>query len=360
MTAPANRDLGGPFGLSLALHGLLILLFVIGIGGTHLPLTPTQPDIVQAHIVDELPRQDKAAVARARRAEVREPSGERNEPDAAAAVAQRVREQAALREAELEREREARKREQREQAEQQSAAKAAAQARAAEEARVRAEADARDAALKAEARRKAEADARAERAAQARADADREAREKAEAEARQKADQAAKLKARQEAEAAKARAERQSQERAAKEAQARAEQEARAKAEAKRQADQERLAQVERERELKEQLEAEQTDAKLRVAIDDAARRWLSSRIEPRVQGRWLRPPSAADGMTCIIAVRTTAAGQVIAAQVTKSSGDPAFDRSAEAAVRKASPLPMPPDPKVAQEFLSFSLKFKP
>ena len=358
MTAPANRDLGGPFGLSLALHGLLILLFVIGIGGTHLPLTPTQPDIVRAHIVDELPRQEKAAVARAWRAEGRESSGERNEPDAAAAVAQRVREQAALREAEIEREREARKREQREQAEQQSAAKAAAQARAAEEARVRAEADAKDAALKAEARRKADADARAQRAAQARADADREARELAEAEARQKADQAARLKARQEADAAKARAERQAQERAAKEAQARAEQEA--KAEAKRRAEQERLAQVERERELKEQLEAEQTDAKLRVAIDDAARRWLSSRIEPRVQGRWLRPPSAADGMTCIIAIRTSAAGQVIAAQVTRSSGDPAFDRSAEAAVRKASPLPMPPDPKVAQEFLSFSLKFKP
>jgi colicin import membrane protein len=64
--------------------------------------------------------------------------------------------------------------------------------------------------------------------------------------------------------------------------------------------------------------------------------------------------------MTCIIAIRTAPNGQVIAAQVTKSSGDPAFDRSAEAAVRKASPLPMPPDPKVAAKFFSFSLRFKP
>ena len=52
--------------------------------------------------------------------------------------------------------------------------------------------------------------------------------------------------------------------------------------------------------------------------------------------------------------------GDVTSVQVIKSSGDTAFDRSAEAAVYKASPLPMPDDPRVAQQLRSFTFTFKP
>jgi colicin import membrane protein len=36
------------------------------------------------------------------------------------------------------------------------------------------------------------------------------------------------------------------------------------------------------------------------------------------------------------------------------------FDRSAEVAIRKASPLPMPEDDNIAKEFRSFTLTFNP
>ena len=103
-----------------------------------------------------------------------------------------------------------------------------------------------------------------------------------------------------------------------------------------------------------------QAEAKLKQQRGEEAKRWLDGHILPRVEARWLRPTSAKNGMTCIISIRTTPGGQVVDARVTKSSGDPSFDRSAEGAVRKASPLPMPPDPKVAQQLHSFILRFRP
>jgi colicin import membrane protein len=43
-----------------------------------------------------------------------------------------------------------------------------------------------------------------------------------------------------------------------------------------------------------------------------------------------------------------------------ESSGDPAFDRSAEAAVRRASPLPLPANRELFENFRSFTFVFKP
>jgi len=41
-----------------------------------------------------------------------------------------------------------------------------------------------------------------------------------------------------------------------------------------------------------------------------------------------------------------------------RSSGDPSFDRLAEATIQKASPLPMPSDPEVAKAFASQGVQF--
>lgn len=79
--------------------------------------------------------------------------------------------------------------------------------------------------------------------------------------------------------------------------------------------------------------------------------------IRPRVENRWV---GAKSGLSCIIRVTTLPGGEVRDAQVVRSSGDPAFDRSAEAAVLKSSPLPMPADAKVAQALRSFQFLFKP
>jgi colicin import membrane protein len=41
------------------------------------------------------------------------------------------------------------------------------------------------------------------------------------------------------------------------------------------------------------------------------------------------------------------------------AGGDAAFERSAEAAVRKAAPFPMPPDPAIAAQLLGQTVSFR-
>ena len=53
--------------------------------------------------------------------------------------------------------------------------------------------------------------------------------------------------------------------------------------------------------------------------------------------------------------------GEVLEVQLVKSSGDPAFDRSAENAVRLAGRLPVPGDPAVfSNYFRQFKFLFRP
>lgn len=66
------------------------------------------------------------------------------------------------------------------------------------------------------------------------------------------------------------------------------------------------------------------------------------------------------DGLKCKIAVKLLPTGEVVQARVIESSGSLEFDRSAELAVKKASPLPMPQDTTIAKEFRDFSFTFYP
>jgi len=66
-------------------------------------------------------------------------------------------------------------------------------------------------------------------------------------------------------------------------------------------------------------------------------------------------------GLKCKIRVRLMSDGSVIDAEVIASSGDEIFDRSAENAVNKASPLPVPQDKELfARNFRTFTLTFDP
>ena len=155
-----------------------------------------------------------------------------------------------------------------------------------------------------EARRKAEAKKKAE--AEARRKAAAEAKRKAEAEARRKAEEAARRKAAEQALQASLAAER------------------------------ERLA------------------AQQRV-VDEYVQY-----IREKVQRSWIKPPGAGSGLSCVVEVRLIPGGEVVDAQIVRGSGDPAFDRSVEAAVFKASPLPVPADPDVMDRFRSLRFEFRP
>ena len=82
--------------------------------------------------------------------------------------------------------------------------------------------------------------------------------------------------------------------------------------------------------------------------------------IQEKVQRSWIRPPSSGAGLSCTVEVRLIPSGEVIDAQIVRSSGNAAFDRSVEAAVFKASPLPVPPDAEVMEQFRSLRFEFKP
>ena len=94
---------------------------------------------------------------------------------------------------------------------------------------------------------------------------------------------------------------------------------------------------------------------------DQLAIKAAAAAIKQKVARSWIRPVSAAGGLKCTIQVRLMSDGTVIDATVVASSGDAIFDRSAESAVHKASPLPVPKDKELAtKEFASFKFLFDP
>ena len=64
--------------------------------------------------------------------------------------------------------------------------------------------------------------------------------------------------------------------------------------------------------------------------------------LQQKVLRMWARPASAQPGLDCVVQVRQSAAGEVLSARVVSCNGDAAVERSIEAAVFKASPLPLP------------------
>ncbi|MGD2076109.1 MAG: cell envelope integrity protein TolA, partial [Gammaproteobacteria bacterium] len=140
----------------------------------------------------------------------------------------------------------------------------------------------------------------------------------------------------------------------------RKEEEARKRAEAERKR-REAEARAKAEQELQARLAAEQQReaAQRRSAMQRMINEYVSY-IQEKVQRSWIRPPSSGTELSCTVEVRLIPSGEVIDAQIVRSSGNSAFDRSVEAAVFKASPLPVPPDPEVMEQFRSLRFEFKP
>lgn len=82
--------------------------------------------------------------------------------------------------------------------------------------------------------------------------------------------------------------------------------------------------------------------------------------IRQRVSRSWNRPSGAAKGLKCTVSVRLAPGGEVLAARVVRSSGNPVFDRSVENAVYKAAPLPLPEDPTLFDNFREIEFLFSP
>jgi colicin import membrane protein len=111
-------------------------------------------------------------------------------------------------------------------------------------------------------------------------------------------------------------------------------------------------------REEKERADAQAKAEQLARAQSELAR--FEGLIRQKVERNWVRPAGWTKGMECVVRVRLIPTGEVVQATVARSSGNPAFDRSVENAVYKASPLPLPEDKGLFEHFRELELRFRP
>ena len=84
----------------------------------------------------------------------------------------------------------------------------------------------------------------------------------------------------------------------------------------------------------------------------------LFNRIATAVEDKWR--VNGGRGLKALIRVKVGRNGDVQSAKVIKSSGDRSFDESAEWAIKRASPLPFPTDPRYYEYISEYNFLFNP
>ena len=181
-----------------------------------------------------------------------------------------------------------------------------------------------------------------------RLDQERRAREEAErqaAEERRRQEEAAAEEQRQQEIAAREQREREAQEQREREEQLQREAEVARQQEEQRQRELEeqrqREAEAQRQREIaaeQERRRQEETAAVAAAAAEVARSEFemiqaYTGVIHDLVQQNWSRPPSARNGMTAVFRIQMVPTGDILDVSIVQSSGDAAFDRSAETAI---------------------------
>ncbi len=128
-----------------------------------------------------------------------------------------------------------------------------------------------------------------------------------------------------------------------------------AAAQARTHADADARARAQREAELSRQLAEEQS----RLGAQDAGlqNRYVAD-LRAKIERAWNRPPSARQGIRCVVEVTQVPGGTVTDVRVAECNGDAAVVESIKLAVFRASPLPTPPEASLFQRKLH--LEFNP
>lgn len=158
----------------------------------------------------------------------------------------------------------------------------------------------------------------------------------------------------------KEKAKKEADEKAKAEKQKKLEEEQKAAAEAEKR----KKAEKQRREELKAlEAQMQKEEQMLSSTVDDVSTKSYEELIAERVRQNWSRPPLARNGMTTILEIRMLPTGQVMGVRVTKSSGDAAFDRAAEQAVKRVDRFEevknIPPD-VFEKYFRQFLFTFRP
>ncbi len=130
-------------------------------------------------------------------------------------------------------------------------------------------------------------------------------------------------------------------------------------------AEKEAEAQAKKEAEEKRKAEEAQKQRDAEIAAEEAARAkeiagGFFGKIATQV-GRNFNISGFQPGLTCVLEIKMVPGGDVVSVRVVGSSGDERFDRQAEIAAQKASPLPVPDDIKIFnQYFRTIKFRFNP
>ena len=113
------------------------------------------------------------------------------------------------------------------------------------------------------------------------------------------------------------------------------------------------------EQQHQQQLQQEQQKLK-QVAYNQGVVNQYRQQIAQSIGNYWIISRDINKSLSCQFLVHLAPGGEVLNVRLLKSSGNDAFDRSAEVAVYKASPLPVPTDTKLFGPFREFSLIVSP
>jgi colicin import membrane protein len=141
-----------------------------------------------------------------------------------------------------------------------------------------------------------------------------------------------------------------------------------------------KAAQAERQRKEREAQRRQERLAALGELADDSLQRSLEAEAQQMldaqnaqqvrtyqagiydlVRKNWSRPPSARNGMQARFVVELIPTGELLSVALVDSSGNAAFDRSAELAIRRAKRFSVPADNTVFEaNFRRFYFLFRP
>jgi len=118
-----------------------------------------------------------------------------------------------------------------------------------------------------------------------------------------------------------------------------------------------RLAEQKRLSELQaaEDAELREAEARRRETGLNALRLRYADSIKARIQRLWREPAGVQSGDRCVVQVTQTPTGYIQDFQVTRCTGNQAFRKSVEDAVRRAEPLPKAPSPDVFEREVRFT-----
>lgn len=135
------------------------------------------------------------------------------------------------------------------------------------------------------------------------------------------------------------------------------------------QQEQQALTQLEgQRREFAKQLQAERAALeKRRLQEQQQRQRIIETQVDHyknlivhAISRNWIIPPNLEDDLSCQFEIQLAHDGAVEAVRLIRSSGDPILDRSAETAIYRSSPLPVPSDPDAFASFQVLNLTVRP